>query len=588
MRRFRKLFFIVLFTSVLNVSKGQTPANTDSLIFSAFIIDKTKKDTLSFVSVYNTSKKKGTISNFNGYFTLKNVSLNDTIIFTSIGYIKQSIVIGPKTIKQNIYLEAKQDLLDDVYIYGDNSFLYDLLVSSCKTKYAKSKTAKSYYLLKSSINNQIHEMVETYYNGEYSNYNIDALHYKNGRLALKEFNNGLFISLESSKALQMHKLTEANDYFPISPFELSKKKMKSIYDLRLISKFNNDNQSPVYLITFTPVADSLQYFSGKVWIDSLSSKIVKVELNIQNPKHHPFILTGKSVKLLDINLHLSKTFTINNNEAVLSTFDFNYNFTYKNSQDSIITIDTKAILKAYDFSSAFILPFFNYTNASYGDYMKVGATPYNQYFWDRYNDFRLNDFTQENHLFYTNESSYTNTDFILKTNYYNRGFFEKPYVFWSKNRIIFKEDPEDKNFNTAYSRTMPSDMYKLNAQIYLDIIEHQDTIYYLTKTVFDPYESYYRLPLNKYAYAFINMYFDIVEIHRIELEKELSICKSVEEMKKKYAQINDEMELILTKFFKDVEHGTDENGMKFWNNYLKEKLEIDNYHLFKLDKDDEN
>ena len=39
------------------------------------------------------------------------------------------------------------------------------------------------------INNEQVELVECYYNGEFSGYDTKMLHLKNGRIALNEFNN---------------------------------------------------------------------------------------------------------------------------------------------------------------------------------------------------------------------------------------------------------------------------------------------------------------------------------------------------------------------------------------------------------------
>ncbi|MBL0052424.1 MAG: hypothetical protein IPP29_13395 [Bacteroidetes bacterium] len=65
------------------------------------------------------------------------------------------------------------------------------------------------------------------------------------------------------------------------------------------------------------------------------------------------------------------------------------------------------------------------------------------------------------------------------------------------------------------------DMYDLNVKLFVDVNTIADTVNIMTAAVFDPYKSYYKFPVTNASLCFINIYFDLVEIERRELDVEL-------------------------------------------------------------------
>ena len=150
------------------------------------------------------------------------------------------------------------------------------MVSKCrKSATYKRKKAKTYFELETHIKNKQVELVECYYNGEFEGYDLQNLALKNGRIALALYGNRFFVSTETSNALNMHKLFDYNDFFPRSPFDLNKKKLKKRYTLRLAKKYKDEQSNTIYVVTFFPKENSKNAFEGKVWIDSLEKSIVK-------------------------------------------------------------------------------------------------------------------------------------------------------------------------------------------------------------------------------------------------------------------------------------------------------------------------
>lgn len=106
----------------------------------------------------------------------------------------------------------------------------------------------------------------------------------------------------------------------------------------------------------------------------------------------------------------------------------------------------------------------------------------------------------------------------------------------------------------------------------------------VTKTIFDPIKSYFRFPLTNNGKAFINMYFDLVEIYRRGLEEKLRKEKSVQRVMSHYDASIRQLEKYNRDFLKETERGTNIKGMLKWNNFIKQEIGIDNLEQFNINK----
>lgn len=236
--------------------------------------------------------------------------------------------------------------------------------------------------------------------------------------------------------------------------------------------------------------------------------------------------------------------------------------------------------KLFSLLKQFQLPFFQFTSSRYEDYQKINATPYNQFFWKNINEFGMTSVKNANTNFAENQANLTNETLFTSDNSLKNGLFEKPYVFWSSNRISFKEtSPQETTYQTNLGG-IPSEQYHLSAQIYCDINFLNDSLNVITSTVFDPFQSFYHLDLDTFGMAFINMYFDLVEIHRMEYMKSINNNTNKADATRLFKQTQDRLNEAQNRFFKDVQHGTNAQGMKDWNAYIFKKLKIDNLEFF--------
>lgn len=550
-----------------------------------FVFDQSNKLPIPYVNILNKSSSKGTISNSNGYFSLPIISLSDNIEFSFVGY-NRKIITGLDTSKNyTIYLTESNELLDEVNVYySDNLYLYNLISACRKSSSKKLFESKAYYQLKTFVDTLQTELVEGYYNAKMEGSQLTELNIKAGRLALRPFSNRLFASLESSRAILLLQLFRSNRLFPISPLNENSGQLKRDYYLELSGRYLDDLKDSVYVIDFFPRKDSSRFFSGKIWINLENFQLQKLELNAKNASIHPFLphVSLDSISRVDFSIH--ETFDNKNGVSRFNTIDFEYTIYYRSRigkpEEMNYSVTANAILYTYSFHELFSLPIFDFSDPAIGDYRKINALPYNSFFWTNNTENKIVDQDNLNTLFFEDSNSINNLTVFSKENRIKRGLFEHPYIHWSLGRIYFREFSLDSS--TAIKSDFNSDMYHLSVKYYFDYCQYNGEIRIQSATIFDPFESYYALPIDTKANCFINLYFDFCEFQRRSLVEKLDDNKG--DYFTYLGTYKMEMEKIKKeqiRFLKTVDRGTNRKAMEMYNGEVKSKLGIDNIALFK-------
>ena len=568
---------LVLFSLVLSAQQTRT----DTLTITAQVLDSSTSEPIPYASIYIKEKGKGTISDLSGRFTLNRISAHDTVRISFIGYADRKIIISASVSDGVYYLQPKAELLNEITIYSTNDYLYELVNKVSKTQVFTTDTAKSYYSLESRVDGKLVELLECYYNGIYNGYNVNDLKLKNGRVALSDFNNRYFMSSETSRVMYLHRLFSKSFYLPNNPLSYGKAKLKRYYELKLISKFREADSALIYVVDYTPKKKNSEHFGGTLWIDSISGSLQKIVLKVEDASVHPFIPLGYSDSLTKVDMRISRTYQLLKGQTQLQSIDFQYRLEYKTTDQKTFESSTRAVLYAYNYSDKFKLPFFKFATSSYEDYRKISAAPYNHFFWSHRDEFAMATRKKEKEYFIKHHAKHTSRDLFSDKAFYGKSFFEQPYIFWDPKRVVFADDDYDPS---RYRNAIPADRYKLTVQIYLDINQTEDSAHYITSTVFDPFESYYHYPATIEGQAFINMYFDLVEIHRRKLDNTLANSLDITAQADSiYRSIQSQKKTVTDQFLKDVDRGTNRAKMQKWNEYIQSQLQIDNLKIFGIE-----
>jgi hypothetical protein len=540
---------------------------------------------IQFANMYNLSLQKGTITNTDGYFRIPVKSQNDSIVVSFVGYNNQYLHLQDEGHFYTVLLEESEHVLDMVTITPEeNTYLYQLISECRKNLSNKEMTAKSYYELKSFVDSQQVELVEGYYNVDLRGQQLVDLKLKAGRLALQPNAGRFFTSLESSRAILMLHLFQQNDFFPANPLGLPKSRLRKRYDLYLDNKYMNDAGDSIYVIDYRPKDTAGRYFEGKVWINKSGSHVLKITLNCHHARIHPFLPLFSTDKITGVSFAVTQTFLDINEVSFLNHTDFLYEIDYLSRmgepEEQQYTVKTTAVLFAYDYDQPFLLPFYTGSEYALSDYRKINAMPYNPFFWTFNDGYRLHDSTDANERFFTDTNSINNTSLFSSNSYYKKGLLEYPFVTWSPARITFRQIVPDTTAVTTEGSFAP-DPFAFDVQVFLDMNTYQDSMYFLTSTLFNPYESYYHLPLDNQAYCFINIYFDLCEIERRKFDRMLrSSTWKVAQIGVMYDAFLAELKQVQQEYLNSVNRGNNMVAMTRYNELVYEQLGINNMALF--------
>ena len=574
------LLFIFFFSAIQTIGQKSLP----TFKINAILIDPLNKQPISFASIYKSRGKKGTISNYNGEFIIDNVQEGDSIICSYIGYERLTFVANTNLNYDTLFLQREVQLIDEVSILANDAFLYNLVSNARKTNSSEKKVAKTYFEMETFHDETQLEFFQGYYNGTYKGYDVSNLEMKNARFALAPIGNRIFVSTETSKSMYMESLVNSDRYFPIGPNEMKARKLRKSYKLSLSTKFKNQNKKTIYAIHFKPKKNTKQYFQGTIWIDSLSNNIIKINLRVDEAEIHPFQPLWSIHSLEKVNLELSKSFTELNGEMFLKSMDFNYNLTYKSETDSSFNISSRAVLYAFNFEEEFILPFFKFTEVSNADYRKIQMLPENQLFWECTDEFKVESISEKLNHFLDKEEGIKNYDFFSTDTIFKKPFFENAYATWNGNRFLLREELNDSSVNDLSKTIFLTNRYHLEVQFFMDINKLCDSLQIITKTVFDTFRTYYKFPMTKEGQAFINIYFDLMEIERRKMHAEILKCgNDISMIQMRYNEGKAQAEKMSETYFKEMQRGTNQAQLIKWNALVLDELNIDNILIFGID-----
>lgn len=93
---------------------------------------------------------------------------------------------------------------------------------------------------------------------------------------------------------------------------------------------------------------------------------------------------------------------------------------------------------------------------------------------------------------------------------------------------------------------------------------------------------FFKFPATPKSIVFLNIYFDLIEVNRRDLNRRI-VGLSAEEILIEYKATEREIDKITKKYIYQTSGGADLRFMKIWNSYIVEKLGIDNLKIFKIE-----
>lgn len=571
------VLLMTLLQTICCLAQKENPKNID---FKATVFEENSDKILAYANVFNLQTLNGTATNLDGYFELPNNQIGDTIIISYLGYEDKIIVVSNEVIV-SIKLMPSVGVIEEVVVTAESDYLYEMIAKLRKNRKTKSKKSKTYFYLETLLFDEPIEVIESYYNGKFSNYGLSELEMKKGRIGLKTVKNRYFSSTESSRIFSLHDFFSKSKLFPNNPLAFKKKELKKKYDLELNHTYLDEEQK-VYVIDFFPKEKNNDLFGGRIWLNRERNKILKVRLKIQNSTIHPFIPIGYNT-IQYVDMEMTKSFEEINNSPFISSIDYNYNVVYQDSLGNELKATTRAYLNAYDYNATFNLPNFEFTRHLHQDYRNITAAGYDSVFWNRSTEFRFYDRMYEVENF-IKENYIDNNLLFPKRTSIEKQQLEFPYIMWNENRFEMTQVASEVIENSKRTRAFESDRYNFNVKLYCDINYVQDSMIYRLATILDPVGSYYHFQITDLDRAFMNMNLDLMEIQKRKFEYELSKMQlpSLELVNKLYEKHINEFETNSKLFVSETNKGRNWDKMEWWNKYILKALNIDNLKTLNL------
>ncbi len=591
-----RIWLIILFSIIVTI-KGLSQNS-----INLKIVDYSTTIGLAYCNISFIGTTRGSISNCEGYFKINNNEGYDSIRISFIGYKTLMLAVNNIDNEDIIQLHKTEFVLSGFTVRADNDYLYELL-ANIRKKLLKNKipySAKVYYGIETQTKNTPLELLECFYNGELIGEHITDLTYKNGRVGLASVDGNYFESFNTAKAISKINILRKSEIYPSLPLQFNKRKLKKLFKLNAYTSNTN-----IIKVEFTPY-DTMEYFSGIIWIDLVEHTLLKLELIANNTIKHPFLPIHNSDKISDVSIKLVKSYNNNEQLSIIDHIYFEYSFVYKSVRDKTMgiandksriierNISSKGIIRVYDYDNTFIIPYFNYPdNLYYGDYYKMSFIPYNETFWNNNHSIALSKeqkdklgfFATEGKLVNYRENNYGNNFLLRSTNNKKEEttHFDFYYSFWNKDkRITIKTNLKQNKFYNPKKEgfIVKRDLYNIEAQILLDITKVGDLLDFKSHSVFDSYKTFYRLPIDSISYAFINIYFDLYEIQRQKMQKQLELQKlNIVEVDSIYHKNMTIVEETTVQYIKEVSLGQNNKALEKWNNFVLDRLGIDNLKL---------
>ena len=481
-------------------------------------------------------------------------------------------------------LGRTQEVTEVVVNNGNQAALAQLLLRAMEVQNTTKDSAQAYFELRSFLETQQIELVEAYFHLKQGAFAPRQSTLKTGRFALFPYENRYFTSHATANALLEFNLSEPNPLFPYSPFNVGKRPQK-YFRFWLADSVLTSNADTLLEIKFFPKKADGTSFSGTAWLDPHSQELVQVFLNCQHCAQQPFVALFESDSLQQIDFQVQCAFDPKKDGAALTHLKANYDITYlsrvRQGNSSLKHYHGEARIQVYKDQTNTMQPHFNFL-PGVDVYRKIMAFPYAAAFWaNNPAPFPNEQQALRNQVFY--QKATISNQLIAERSIRHNRIFEHPFIPWSTQRVLLREElPENLGQANKPSADI-SPLYRLEVQLFYDLLQTKDSTILLTSCVIDPYQTYYKLSVDATVNCFINMYFDLCEIERRAFDAK---CRKVAfepaQIEECYKEAQQNLDAVLNAYLTQVDRGQNRKAMLKWSAFIVEQLGIDNVALFSL------
>ena len=539
----------------------------------AKVLAKDSKESLRYCIISSHNSGITYLTNAEGTFHIPFVSDEDTLNFFLPGFETTKKRVLDLRSEPEVYLSEFVPESKQYYqpIPAAKLFSY---IRNASEKLRKKPVLNSLAYLQFSLiaGSQDLEFSRFYYNTLVQGSKVLDMNLKHGRSGLAANQMGLN-ALAPAKSLIRQAPVQNSKSFPLNPLQSSK-------DISYENLWNFENSKNTLLgdgvsIIFTPrEKNDNTLYEGEIWIDTISFDIIKLTLKTLNAGIHPFVGNPTDTIAnvgIEINIHFSDSIE-EGNKLVLISYTYSFDYTGDTSFSKVRTrIINDGLIHFYDYSQAFFIPSLA-SGTMYDDHLKSGMTPFDSSFWKYNYGIELTSREVDKILRIAKNGVLMNYSLPQKSNQPTKSIFEENNVIWNKDSYLDLETDDN----------LPSAEADFAAYIYCDIDTYKDTLTFSTMTILDKLSTKFNLEYSKQNLVYQNVYFDLCEIIRLNLDEKLKKLNKIDDMNIACDVAMKDLKSITQKLKSETSHGKNIDKLKKWNDLVYNRTGADNFLIFGL------
>lgn len=171
------------------------------------LLDQATKQPIPYASVYLPNQNVGTITDFNGNFSIyiADTSANNRILFSCVGYQKSAMSIRQIIKQKTVYLTASRIELSEAEVKAMSHQALIALLDKVFTKARSDKeeqSCKLFYALESAKEDEPLELIEAFCSAKQRmDLGLTEMKMKNGRIGVNTETEDKFMSLSSTNII---------------------------------------------------------------------------------------------------------------------------------------------------------------------------------------------------------------------------------------------------------------------------------------------------------------------------------------------------------------------------------------------------
>ncbi len=516
---------------------------------------------------------RGTITNAEGWFSLPVRGGADSIRVSYVGYATVKLALAQHLDGKEILLKRVATQLAEVTILPDEDLHARVVAASTWLRRVPSARAKAFYQLETHSDEQPVELLQACYTAHYRGGALEKLTLKQGRIGIAAKADRYFINHNTGGALLLFQPLWPNKRFPESPLAFtSARALRKRYHAERIARADGPNGMDH--IRLTPKDGSSMAFTLDLWLDRGAAGVRAFELACVACSPHPFEPLLPDGRIDAIDLRYRQTWDEERGRLPeLIELDYTVDYAGPGFQDRF---RTTAILHAYERDAEFVPVLFP-ERKGLKEYPSIAWTPYDSTFWS------------EQALPIPTERQARDHAFIMahdvaRNDWYrdlsNRHFhLRSAYLPWSDTtRLDSTCLAGTPRVVQRGSGRIPEIHYATH--LYLDLDTTAGTLRHRSISVFDCGDSWNMFPWSLTTKVLVNIFFDLAEIERRNMETRLrQPGVTLEQARQIHKEHTARMRQQQARFARAVASG--EIYMIDWNRQVRAALGINNLDLLK-------